>query len=227
MCYDGSGDFMLDAALDILKKLNSLGYESYIIGGYPRNLLLKKSVNDIDICTSATPDIIKEHYQVIQDYSRFGAVKIEYQSYIFEITTFRIELEYQNRYPKIEFTDCFLEDLKRRDFTINTICIDQNDQIVDLLNARLDLDHRMIRCVGDIDKKLLEDPIRILRAIRFSTELGFTIEPVLLSKMIEHKDSLKTLNYHSVEKELSKMNSEGLNLLNKFEMEELLCKKKY
>ena len=116
---------MYEVAISILKELNELGYTSYIIGGYPRDHLLNQSNDDIDICTSATPDIIKKQYEIIIDNSKYGSLQIKKNNYYFEITTFRIELEYHGRYPKIKYTNDILEDLNRRDFTINTFCIDQ------------------------------------------------------------------------------------------------------
>ena len=132
--------------------------------------------DDIDICTSATPDIIKKQYEIIIDNSKYGSLQIKKNNYYFEITTFRIELEYHGRYPKIKYTNDILEDLNRRDFTINTFCIDQYGQIHDFLNAESDLKNGIIRCIGDTEVKIKEDPIRILRAIRFSTKLNFKIE---------------------------------------------------
>ena len=94
---------MYDSALEILKKLDALGYEAYIIGGYPRDTILNYYTDDIDICTNALPHVIKELFNVVKDNSKFGSLVINYNGYLFEITTYRIELEYNNRYPKIEF----------------------------------------------------------------------------------------------------------------------------
>lgn len=212
---------MYENAINILKNLNILGYDAYIVGGYPRDMLLNRATNDIDICTSAPPDVIRKIYEVVQDNHQFGSLKIKYNSQLFEITTFRVDLEYQNRYPKIKFTNSLLEDLKRRDFIINTLCIDKDGEFVDLLGAKEDIQNKIIRCVGDIDQKLKQDPLRILRAIRFSTELEFKIEPILFSKMQEYKDYIKILSDNQIKKEMSKMNSKGIELLQKLEMEDL------
>lgn len=204
---------MYDSAISILKELEELGHHSYIIGGYPRNLFLSIKTSDIDICTSATPDTLKEKYEIIDDNSRFGSLRIKKDEFIFEITTFRIELEYHNRYPKIQYTNNILDDLKRRDFTINTLCIDQNGKLLDFLNVKKDFTNKIIRCVGDVDQKINEDPLRILRAIRFSSELGFKIEDKLLNKIIQDGYLIDTLSTNQIIKEISKMNDKAIKKL--------------
>lgn len=106
---------MYEAALNILNKLDKLGYESYIVGGFARDLYLKINSSDIDICTSATPDIIKNLFFVIKDNSKFGSVIIEFEQCNFEITTFRKDEYINNRFPKITFVNSLKEDLQRRD----------------------------------------------------------------------------------------------------------------
>lgn len=209
---------MYETAISILKKLEQLGYEAYIIGGYPRDLLLNIQNDDIDICTSATPDIIIDNFEVVADYSKFGSVRIKKDNFVFEVTTFRIDTYDNNRYPKIEYVKTLKEDLRRRDFTINTICIDSNKQIIDLMGAREDLANRTIKCVGDIETKLKEDPIRILRAIRFKTNLNFKLDPELEFKIKQYSYLLNNLNKSQIDKEVSKMNEEGLRELEKLRM---------
>ncbi len=173
---------MYNAAIKVLEKITSFGYQAYIIGGYPRDLYLKRSSVDIDICTDATPmEIMNIFHEVITSSSEYGSVVISFEKIRFEITTFRRESKYINyRKPeKIEYIDSLEEDLKRRDFTINTLCIDKNGQEIDLLNAKSDLDNKIIRMVGNPKIRLKEDALRILRAIRFATILNFELEPVL------------------------------------------------
>lgn len=209
---------MYETAISILKKLEQLGYEAYIIGGYPRDLLLNIQNDDIDICTSATPDIIIDKFEVVADYSKFGSVRIKKNNFIFEITTFRIDTYDNDRYPTIEYTKTLQEDLKRRDFAINTLCIDSNKQIIDLMGAREDLANKLIRCVGDTETKLKEDPLRILRAIRFKTALNFNLNPELEDKIKQYSYLLNNLNKSQIDKEVSKMNKEGLKELDKLRM---------
>ena len=213
---------MYDSALEILKKLDVLGYEAYIIGGYPRDTILDYYTDDIDICTNALPDVIKELFNVVKDNSKFGSLVINYNGYLYEITTYRIELEYNNRYPKIEFTDSLNKDLKRRDFTINTICIDKNGQYIDLLNGKEDLNNKIIRMVGNVDKKIKEDPIRILRAIRLKEKLNFELEKSLEHSIIEYGYLLETLSVNNIKSELNKMNDKAINTLKQLKLDKYL-----
>ena len=213
---------MYDSALEILKKLDALGYEAYIIGGYPRDTILNYYTDDIDICTNALPHVIKELFNVVKDNSKFGSLVINYNGYLFEITTYRIELEYNNRYPKIEFADSLDKDLKRRDFTINTICIDKNGQYIDLLNGIDDLNNKLIRSIGNVDKKIKEDPIRILRAIRLKEKLNFNLDKELESSIIEYGYVLETLSVNTIKSELNKMNDKAINTLKQLKLDKYL-----
>lgn len=209
---------MYGIALKLLNEISNMGYEVYIVGGYPRNLLLEKQNTDIDICTSANPNIIKENFKVIKDNSKFGSMQIEYNACLFEITTFRIELEYNGRYPKIEYTESLIGDLKRRDFTINTICIDKDGNYIDLMGAISDLNNKTIKCIGDTKTKFKEDPIRILRAIRFSGELDFELDKDLEYNIKIYGNLLEGLSKCQIKKELDKMNYKSIELLKKYEL---------
>lgn len=210
---------MYQDAISILKKINSLGYISYIVGGYPRDLLLNRKSLDIDICTSATPEIIKDFFEVVSDNSKYGSLKIKYNNNLFEITTFRKDYYKDSRYPQIEFVDDLLTDLKRRDFTINTICIDSEGNIIDLLNAKEDLKNKILKTVKDPYISLKEDNIRIIRAIRFKNNLGFKYDPKLEDAISNIK--INKISNNLLNKELAKMNEFG-----KKEWEAILCKKK-
>lgn len=164
------------------KKINNQGYISYIVGGYPRDLCIHRESIDIDICTNATPKDLKEIFKdSILSQEQYGSVTLKYNNIHFEITTFRKEIKYKdNRFPiKIKYINDLLEDLKRRDFTINTLCIDENGKYVDLLNAKEDIDKQIIRTVGNSDLKIKTDIFRSLRAIRFATILNFKLEEKL------------------------------------------------
>lgn len=173
---------MYESALKLLKKINNYGYKAYIIGGFPRDLYLKRSSTDVDICTDATPmELHKIFPEIITASSEYGTVTILYDNVKFEISTFRKEFNYKdNRHPsKIEYVETLEEDITRRDFTINTLAIDANEAQIDLLGAKRDLDNKIIRMVGNPRIKLKEDALRILRAIRFATILNFEIDPRL------------------------------------------------
>ena len=133
----------------ILNILNNKGFKTYIVGGYVRDYLLNNKSNDYDICTSARPNDLMNIFDVIDN--NHGSVKIKYNNKIYEITTFRKDINYINhRKPeKIEYVNTLKEDLQRRDFTINTICMDEFNNIIDLLDGKKDLQNKIIIVVGD------------------------------------------------------------------------------
>jgi len=199
---------LLDNYLKVLNEINDNGYEAYIVGGYVRDYLLGIESNDIDICTNATPKQIKEIFKdkclPNEDY---GSVVIEIKGIRYEITTYRKEIGYiDNRRPsEVKYIDNLKDDLLRRDFTINTICMDKDGNIVDLLNGRTDLDKKIIRMVGDSNTKLSEDSLRILRAIRFATILDFSLDKELYDSIIKNKGLLVNLSYNRKKSELDKI----------------------
>ena len=196
---------MYNSALKVLEIITSYGYQAYIVGGYPRDLYLKRSSTDIDICTDATPKEIMEIFkEVITTNSEYGSVIISYDKIKFEITTFRNEENYLNfrRPNKIKYVETLEEDIKRRDFTINTLCIDKDGQQIDLLNAKSDLDNKIIRMVGNPKIKLKEDALRILRAIRFATILNFELEPVLKAYIKKYSSIVRRLSRERRKEEL-------------------------
>ena len=174
---------MLDSAIKILKKLNDNNYNAYIVGGFVRDHLLGLKSNDIDITTNAKPKEILKLFEDAELSSKdYGTVTVTRNGYRFEITTFRKEINYKDhRHPdEIEYIDDLYEDLLRRDFTVNTICMDKDEQIIDLLEGRKDLNKKIIKTVGESDIRFKEDALRILRAIRFSTSLKFSLDKDIL-----------------------------------------------
>ena len=214
-------------ALEILKKLKKNNFEAYIIGGYPRDLLLGKHTKDIDICTNAKYNQLKKIFNDIED-NKYGSYKLKYKNNEYEITTYRKEIKYiNNRFPKkIKYVKTLKQDLKRRDFTMNTLCINENGQYIDLLNAKEDINNKTIKLIGP-KKKLKEDSLRILRAIRFATTLNFKIDKKLEKAIIKHKESLENLSFDRKKQELEKIftneNAEyGIELIRKYGLEKYL-----
>ncbi len=193
--------------LNLLNKIAEAGYEAYLVGGYPRDLYLKKTTTDYDVTTNATPENLKKIFSVIDDKdSKFGKVTVRTEDITVEITTYRIETEYEeHRKPIVTFTQDLSVDLNRRDFIMNTLCIDKDGNFVDLLGARKDIDNRIIRVVGDAKKKIAEDALRILRAIRFATVLNFTLDEQLKEAISLYKKNLKELSYFRKQEELNKI----------------------
>ena len=212
---------MLDNALELLKIINRNSYEAYIVGGFVRDHLLGIESSDIDICTNATPKDIREIFKdkclPSEDY---GSVTVVIKGVNYEITTFRKDIGYSdNRHPnEIKYIDSLEEDLLRRDFTINTICMDRFGNIVDLLNGKEDLGNRLIRTVGDSYTKFNEDALRILRAIRIATILNFNLDKSIIDAISKTKHLLMNLSYSRKKSELDKIfNSpnfrNGINML--------------
>lgn len=199
---------MLDNALKLLREITNHSYKAYIVGGFVRDYLLNIESNDIDICTNATPKQIKEIFEDSclpnEDY---GSVIVERYGIRFEITTFRREIEYNdNRRPiEIKYIDDLYEDLLRRDFVINTLCINSDGKILDYLGGREDLNNHIIRTIGSASSKFSEDPLRILRAIRFSTILDFNLDEECRNAIIETKYLLSNLSYNRKKEELDKI----------------------
>lgn len=221
---------MYETALSLLNEIENYGYKAYIIGGYPRDLYLKRSVCDIDICTDATPMDIKNIFkEVVTSSSEYGTVTLIYKNVKFEITTFRKEFNYKDsRHPeKIEFVYSLEEDIKRRDFTINTLALDKEGNQIDILNAKKDLDDKIIKVVGNTKNKIKEDSLRILRALRFAVVLNFKLDEQLKKYMKKYGFKLKRLSSDIKKNELdiifSNPNKEyGINLILELKLEKHL-----
>ena len=167
---------MKEEIREILSLINNNGYEAYIIGGYVRDKLLGINSLDIDICTSAKYDALKKILPALKYIGLFSST-LNINNLNIQITTYRIEKDYNGRKPlHIEYTPFFEEDIKRRDFTINSIAMDKDGKLFDLYNGISDLNNCIIKTVGNSDMKIKEDHLRILRAIRFATLLNFTFD---------------------------------------------------
>ncbi|NLA33731.1 MAG: hypothetical protein GX861_02570 [Tenericutes bacterium] len=199
---------MLETSLNLLKKIEENGYEAYIVGGFVRDYLLGVTSLDVDINTSATPQEIKRIFKdACLPNEDYGSVTVIYDDVRFEITTYRKDFEYiDNRRPSsIEYIDDLKEDLKRRDFTINTLCMNSKGKIVDHLNGKIDLDNKLIVCVNNSFISFSDDALRILRAIRFATVLNFKLVNDVKKNIIATKGLLKNLSYNRKKEELNKI----------------------
>ena len=219
---------MYTTALKILKKIEENGFKAYIIGGFVRDKYLGMDNGDIDICTNATPMDLKKIFKNVKN-ENYGSLVLNVNNYFYEITTFRKELEYsKNRVPsKLVYIDSLEEDLLRRDFTINTMCIDSNGNQLDLLNGRIDLDSKIIKMVGDPFIKIEQDSLRILRAIRFATKLNFRIDEQLFKAIKKYGYLLEKLSFDRKKEELNKIfsstnNKYGIELIRKAKLDQYL-----
>ncbi|WP_251554147.1 CCA tRNA nucleotidyltransferase [Neobacillus muris] len=174
------------SAVPIIKKLEDAGFEAYFVGGSVRDYLLGKQISDVDIATSAVPDEVKTIFTKTVDIGiEHGTVLVLYHGNSYEITTFRTEGEYQDyRRPKeVAFIRSLTEDLKRRDFTMNAIAMDRNGRVIDPFNGQLAIKNKLIETVGPAHDRFHEDALRMMRAVRFASQLSFQIEPETLKAL--------------------------------------------
>lgn len=167
-----------DKVRQIITVLQENGHEAYAVGGCVRDMLLKREPDDWDITTSADPEETKRLFERTFDTGiEHGTVSVLLGGESFEVTTYRIDGKYEDgRHPsEVKFTRSLSEDLLRRDFTINAMAYNDKDGLVDLFGGREDLGQQIIRCVGNAKERFSEDALRILRAVRFAAQLGFTI----------------------------------------------------
>lgn len=205
----------------ILDTLNSNNYKAYIVGGCVRDSLLGKHPKDWDITTSALPsEIMKLFNKTIPTGLKHGTVTVVINDDNFEVTTFRIESTYSdNRHPdQVFFTSNIEEDLSRRDFTINAMAYNKNEALVDVFNGQKDLNQKIIRCVGSPNDRFNEDALRMLRAIRFSTQLNFKLDDDTFNSIVHNNFLIENVSMERIRDELSRIlicnePSNGIKLL--------------
>ena len=193
----------LSVFLTLANLFKKHGYRLYLTGGSARDYLLKKEFIDLDLTTDATPNEMKEFLlNYDYTYAKFGNVHDKH----LDITTLRVEGDYKDyRHPSVvRFTTKLEEDYLRRDFTINALYLDSDLKVYDFCNGLNDLKNKVIRFIGDPNKRVKEDPLRILRAERFMKKLNFTIEPNSLKAMNENKSLLEKLNNNKIKEEIKK-----------------------
>ena len=195
---------------DLLEKLDNHGYKSYIVGGCLRDILLGIRPNDFDITTNARPSQVKEvfrEYKIFDYGIKYGTITVEYRDRLYEITTFRSEGTYSdNRRPdRVLFLDSIDEDLARRDFTINAMAMDKSYNIYDPFNGIRDLKNKIIRSCGDANKRIEEDALRILRAIRFATRFKFYLDEELFDAISLNRNLLKNIARERIFSEICKI----------------------
>lgn len=194
----------------IIDKIYEQGYEAFIVGGCVRDSILGIEPNDYDITTNATPNQIINifrNFKIIDNGIKHGTVGVIIDSEVYEITTYRIEGEYENnRRPKeVEFTQNIVEDLKRRDFTINAIAYNDKLGIVDKFGGIEDIKNKLVKTVGNPDERFNEDGLRLVRAIRFSSKLNFEIEDLTLKSIYKNVDIIKNISKERITQEFTKM----------------------
>lgn len=192
----------------IINLLYENGFEAFAVGGCVRDALLGKEPHDWDITTSASPEQVKGIFcKTIDTGIEHGTVTVMIGGEGFEVTTYRVDGSYEDsRHPKeVVFTSSLVEDLKRRDFTINAMAYNDREGLVDEFDGQKDLSGHMIRCVGDAMERFNEDALRILRAARFSAQLGFDIEESTKQAMSALAGKLENISAERIKAEMDKI----------------------
>lgn len=192
----------------IIETLEQAGYEAYAVGGCIRDSVLGRKPNDWDITTSARPLETKALFRRTVDTGlKHGTVTVLMDGEGYEVTTYRIDGEYEDgRHPKeVLFTSDLVEDLRRRDFTINAMAYNEKDGMVDAFDGMGDMERRIIRCVGDAGERFTEDALRILRAVRFSAQLGFSIEEKTREAVMRLAGNLAKISAERIQTEMIKL----------------------
>lgn len=194
----------------IIQELEKCGHEAYMVGGCVRDSVLGRKSHDYDICTSATPDEILQAFpyeEIIPTGLQHGTVTILINKEPFEVTTYRVDGDYSdNRRPdNVTFTKNLVEDLRRRDFTINAMAYNPRIGLIDLFNGLEDIKGETIRCVGSAKDRFGEDSLRILRAIRFASQFGFVIEPDTDWEIHQQHKKLENISVERINSEFCKI----------------------
>ena len=194
----------------IIQELEKCGHEAYMVGGCVRDSALCRIPHDYDICTSATPDAIRKalpYENIIPTGLQHGTVTILINDEPYEITTFRVDGEYSDsrRPDEVKFTDSIIEDLKRRDFTINAMAYNPKTGLIDPFNGMDDIRHKKIKCVGSAKERFREDALRILRAIRLASQLEFTIVPGTDWEIHQQYKNLENISIERINSEFCKI----------------------
>ena len=215
----------MNKALEKYQKLNKVfnehGYSLYLVGGTVRDYLFQIDLTDMDAVTDASPIEMKEFLKDANyTFERFGSVSIKVDDYKFDITTMREEDEYlDSRHPgEIKFIKDLSVDVKRRDFTINALYLDKDLKVIDYVGGVKDINNRILRMVGNPQNRLKEDPLRIIRALRFSIDFNLTIDRELDKAIRDNIALIDKLNIEKVKQDIKKIKSNNsLLIMQKFE----------
>ena len=196
------------SAVPLLEKLEDAGFEAYFVGGSVRDLLLEKPIHDVDIATSATPVEMKRIFPKTVDVGiEHGTILVLAKGTGYEITTFRAEAEYVDcRKPKeVTFIRSLIKDLERRDFTMNAIAMDRHGKLIDPFDGQTAIEQQRIETVGKAEERFQEDALRIMRAIRFVSQLSFSIETKTLEAVAEYGNLLEKIAVERKQAEFAKL----------------------
>ena len=197
----------LKEGLKIISTLNALAYQAYIVGGAVRDYIMQNDFNDIDIATSARPEELQKIFpNVKMDYSQLGFVVLKQNDFVFEISTFKKEEYDSARIPsKVYYSNSLVDDIKRRDFTINALALTDNLKIIDLVKGQKDIKHKKIRIIGNAKKRFLEDPLRILRAYELIGRFDFNLSFKTINGIQKTNKELSAISNYQISKAINKI----------------------
>lgn len=208
----------------IIERLEENGFEAFVVGGCVRDTIMKRKANDWDITSNATPkEIISIFDRTIPTGIEHGTVTVMKNNIAYEVTTYRIDGKYLDmRHPAdVKFSKDILDDLSRRDFTINAMAYNSKIGLVDSFGGIEDIKKKLIRCVGEPDQRFNEDALRMIRAIRFSAKLGFEIEEKTFDSIVKNSKNIENISIERINKELEEIityNPIKLELLNSIDI---------
>lgn len=193
---------------------SSNGYSLYLVGGTVRDYLLSLPITDVDLVTNATPDEMLSFlspYKINSTFKKYGSIKIYFEDSYFDVTTLRKEKKYRDsRHPqKIIFVKSLKQDYKRRDFTINSMYMDTHFRVIDYVHGMVDINNSLIRMVGNPNRRIKEDPLRIIRALRFSLDFDFNIEKHLEKAIRKHIKLLTLLSEDKIRQDIHKIKTDN------------------
>ncbi|CAM3959894.1 CCA tRNA nucleotidyltransferase [Catellicoccus marimammalium] len=196
------------AALPVMERLEEHGYEAYFVGGSVRDIMMDHPIHDVDIASSAYPEEVQAIFpQTIDLGIEHGTVLVLFNEEHYEITTFRTESEYQDyrRPDHVTFVRSLSEDLKRRDFRMNALAMNRNGEVIDLFDGLEDIKNHRICAVGEATERFHEDALRMMRAVRFASQLDFTIEEKTYAAIQEHHCLLEKISVERIQVEWLKL----------------------
>lgn len=208
------------ALFQIISKLfENHGFHLYLVGGTVRDYLLSLPLTDMDAVTDATPDQMKIFLNDADyTFAKYGSVRYVFEGVKFDITTLREEGDYSDaRHPqKVQFVKNLSSDVKRRDFTINGLYLNSGFEVIDLVDGKQDLINHFLRTIGPADQRIKEDPLRIIRAIRFALDFDLSFDESLLKAMKENIKLIDSLNPEKVKQDIKKMKCDDNDKIMKF-----------
>ena len=203
----------------ISEQFKNHGFQLYLVGGTVRDYLLSLPLTDMDAVTDATPDEMKSFLSDADyTFAKYGSVRYVLEEVKFDITTLREESEYLDaRHPqKVQFVKNLSSDVKRRDFTINGLYLNNGFEVIDLVQGKQDLANHLLKTIGDADQRIKEDPLRIIRAIRFAIDFDLKLDESLVKAIKENMELVHSLNIDKVKQDMKKMKCDDQDKIMKF-----------